>query len=116
MSRDFLITAKDQISGKKTEEILLSGRAPDGEAFFEVDNRGETLFVTLSYPHEVKPGFNVSINKKILDKFESEVVFVAIKNGRHNGIGYFLDTGARSAPDAEPIPLTDLWRRMVSAF
>lgn len=43
-------------------------------------------------------------------------MFVAIKNGRHNGIGYFLDSGARAAPGAEPIPLTELWQRMVSAF
>ena len=43
-------------------------------------------------------------------------MFVAIKNGRHNGIGYFLDTGARAAPQDQPIPLADLWQRMVSAF
>src|SRR5205085_2542263 len=107
---------KNQSSGKKTAELLLSGRAPDGEPLFEVDNRGDTLFVTLSYPHEIKPGFTASFDGKTIHQLESEVIFVAIKNGRHNGIGYFLDTGARSAPDAEPIPLTDLWRRMVSAF
>ena len=116
MSRDFLVTCKNQASGKKTEEILLSGRAPDGEPLFEVDNRGATLFVTLSYPHEVKQGFEAKFSDLSLGDFSKETVFVAIKNGRHNGIGYFLDTGARSAPDAEPIPLTDLWRRMVSAF
>ena len=49
-------------------------------------------------------------------ELSSAVVFVAIKNGHHNGIGYFLDSGAHSAPGAEPIPLTDLWQRMVSAF
>jgi len=116
MSRDFLVVAKDPGAGKKAEALLLSGRAPDGEPLFEVDNRGDTLFVTLSYPHEIKAGFTASFNNKTIHKFESEIIFVAIKNGRHNGIGYFLDTGARSAPDAEPIPLTDLWRRMVSAF
>jgi hypothetical protein len=47
---------------------------------------------------------------------DEHVVFVAIKNGRHNGIGYFLDTQGRSARDAEPIPLDQLWQRMVSAF
>jgi hypothetical protein len=44
------------------------------------------------------------------------VIFVAIKNGHHNGTGYFLDTGTRAAPAAEPIPLTELWQRMLSAF
>lgn len=116
MSRDFLVVCKDAASGKKAQALLLSGRAPDGEPLFEVDNRGDTLFVTLSYPHEVKPGFQAKFPNVALRDFSRETVFVAIKNGRHNGIGYFLDTGARSAPDAEPIPLTELWHRMVSAF
>jgi hypothetical protein len=72
--------------------------------------------VTLSYPHEIKPQFTASFGGKAVAGFEKEVVFVAIKNGRHNGIGYFIDTGTRGAPGAEPIPLTDRWRRMVSAF
>jgi hypothetical protein len=116
MSRDFLVITKNKGSAKKAEELLLSGRAPDGEPLFEVDNRGDTLFVTLSYPHEIKPVFEARFSSVSLGDFLKETIFVAIKNGRHNGIGYFLDTGARSAPDAEPIPLTDLWRRMVSAF
>jgi len=116
MSRDFLVVCKDKSIGKRTEQLLLSARAVNNEPLFEVDNRGDSLFVTLSYPHEIDSGFEVySENGKIAD-FERQVVFVAIKNGRHNGIGYFLDTGARAAPGAEPIPLTDLWRRMVSAF
>jgi hypothetical protein len=44
------------------------------------------------------------------------VVFVAIKNGHHNGIGYFLDTGSRATAQGEPIPLSELWQRMVAAF
>jgi hypothetical protein len=106
MSRDFLIHCKDAASAKRTEERLLSRRAPDGEPLFEVDNRGESLFATLSYPHEIKPS----------DPLSRDVVFVAIKNGRHNGIGYFIDTDQSAAPGAEPIPLTELWSRMVSAF
>jgi hypothetical protein len=115
MSRDFLVVCKDAASGKKTEQALLSGRAPDGEPLFEVDNRGESLFVTLSYPHEIQRGFEAKFSTSVVKDLSEDTVFVAIKNGRHNGIGYFLDTGARSAPDAEPIPLADLWQRMVSA-
>ena len=105
MSRDFLVTFKEKESARRTQLKLLAQHAADGERLFEVDNRGESLFVTLSYPREIKEG-----------PLKSEVVFVAIKNGQHNGIGYFLDTGARAAPEAEPIPLTELWQRMVSAF
>ena len=116
MSRDFLVVCGDAGAAGKTEEILSSGRAPDGLPLFEVDNRGATLFVTLTYPHEIKAGFRASFAGKEVKRLEEHVVFVAIKNGRHNGIGYFLDTQGRSARDAEPIPLDQLWQRMVSAF
>jgi hypothetical protein len=116
MSRDFLVICKDRASGKNADERLLAGRAPDGEPLFEVDNRGDTLFATLSYPHEIKAGFEATFPDYAMTDFSKETVFVAIKNGRHNGIGYFLDTGGRAAPEAEPIPLAELWQRMVSAF
>jgi hypothetical protein len=116
MSRDFLVVCKDKSVGEKTQRLLLTVRAVNNEPLFEVDNRGDSLFVTLSYPHEIDTGFELYLENKKISDFEKHVVFVAIKNGRHNGIGYFLDTGARAAPSAEPIPLTDLWQRMVSAF
>ena len=116
MSRDFLVVCKDKNTGKRTEQLLLAARAVNGEAMFEVDNRGDSLFATLSYPHEISQDFELFFRDGKLTGFEKQVIFVAIKNGRHNGIGYFLDTGARAAPGAEPIPLTDLWQRMVSAF
>ena len=83
---------------------------------FEVDNRGASVFVTLAWPHDIPEKFAVHFDGQIFPDFSREVVFVAIKNGRHNGIGYFIDTGSRAAPGAEPIPLTELWDRMVSAF
>lgn len=104
MSRDFLVVCADGPAAARSEEILARQQAPDGVHLFEVDNRGETLFVTLSYPHDIPTAL------------AKDVVFIAIKNGRHNGIGYFLDTGARAAPHDAPIPLEQLWQRMVSAF
>jgi hypothetical protein len=104
MSRDFLVVCASAAQAARTETLLKRQTAPDGVSLFEVDNRGDTLFATLSYPHDIPPGL------------AGDVVFVAIKNGRHNGIGYFLDTGARAAPQDEPIPLAQLWQRMVSAF
>lgn len=104
MSRDFLVVCANASQASATQNLLTGQRAPDGLPIFEVDNRGETLFVTLTYPHDIPA------------ELAKDVVFVAIKNGRHNGIGYFLDTGARAAPHDEPIPLAQLWQRMVSAF
>ncbi len=105
MSRDFLVACASAEAARRLHLTLLEQRAPDGERLFEVDNRGESLFVTLAYPRDITDS-----------ELRKHVVFVAIKNGRHNGIGYFLDTGSRGAPEAEPIPLSDLWQRMVSAF
>jgi hypothetical protein len=116
MSRDFLVTCAGREQAAATAARLAAGRASDGQPLFEVDNRGETLFVTLAYPREVKPGLAAVFDGTTMADFAGAVVFVALKNGHHNGIGYFLDSGAPALPDAEPIPLTDLWQRMVSAF
>jgi len=116
MSRDFLVVCRSTAAAAASAARLASGRAPDGLPLFAVDNRGESLFVTLAYPREVKPASPVRFDGAAVEDFSREVVFVALKNGRHNGIGYFLDTGAPAPAAAEPIPLTELWRRMVSAF
>ncbi len=116
MSRDFLVVCESAAQGAATAARLASGRAADGLPLFGVDNRGESLFVTLTYPREVKPGLAARFESAALEDLSREVVFVALKNGHHNGIGYFLDTGARAPAGAEPIPLTELWQRMVSAF
>jgi hypothetical protein len=116
MSRDFLVTCKDAAAAERTARTLESGRAADGLPLFEVDNRGETLFVTLSYPREIGKDFQARFNGTVIADFAAHTVFVAIKNGHHNGAGYFLDTGTRAAKPQESIPLTELWQRMVSAF
>ena len=116
MSRDFLVTCAGRAQAAATATRLASGRTADGLPLFEIDNRGDSLFVTLAYPREVKPGLAARFEGASIEDLAREVVFVALKNGHHNGIGYFLDSGARSAPGAEPIPLTELWQRMVSAF
>ena len=116
MSRDFLVTCADPAQAAATASRLASGRAPDGAPVFAVDNRGDSLFVTLAYPRDIPPGTAAIFDGGRVDDFRAEVVFVAIKNGHHNGIGYFLDTATRSAPQAEPIPLTELCRRVLDAF
>jgi len=116
MSRDFLVNCADAAQCGQVAAVLASGKAPDGIPLFELDNRGSSLFVTLSYPHEITAGFRAQFTRASIDDLSRDVVFVAIKNGHHNGIGYFLDTGGRARPQAEPIPLSELWHRMVTAF
>jgi len=116
MSRDFLVNCADAAQSARAGALLRSGKAPDGTPLFEVDDRGRSLFVTLSYPHDIERGLRAEFSGGRTEELSEEVVFVAIKNGHHNGIGYFLDTGARSSPQSEPIPLGELWQRMVAAF
>lgn len=116
MSRDFLVNCASDEQGARVAAILRSGKAPDGTALFEADNRGRSVFATLSYPHEIAAGFRAQFDAASIDDLSREVVFVALKNGHHNGIGYFLDTAVRATPQSAPIPLSDLWRRMVAAF
>lgn len=116
MSRDFLVNCSGAVQSARAAATLRSGSASDGTPLFEVDDRGSSVFATLSYPHEIAAGFQARFATASIDDLSREVVFVAIKNGHHNGIGYFLDTGAQATPQSEPIPLSELWQRMVTAF
>ena len=120
MSRDFVVTFADTRQASAAQTLLCSGRDSNDTPLFEVDNRGSSLFVTLTYPHAIGPGFRARFGDDWLDKFADDVVFVAIKNAHHNSIGYLLDTGAtgtrRFERNDEAIALTDVWQRIVSAF
>ncbi len=116
MSRDFLVTCASAEDARATQARLASGRASDGGALFEVDNRGTSLFVTLAYPNEIGDGMTATFDGASVDDLSKEVVFVALKNAHHNGIGYLLDTGAKASPAAEPIALGSVCTRVAEAF
>ena len=115
MSRDFLVVCGDRAQAAATAARLASGRA-GGVPLFEVDSRGDSLFVTLAYPREITAGLAAAFDGAGIPDLARETVFVALKNGHHNGIGYFADSGERAAPGAAPFPLTELWQRMLGAF
>jgi len=94
MSRDFLVVCCDAKQAAHARTRLASAVARDGLPLFEVDNRGVDLFVMLTYPREISPGFEFTVGGATFSGLERDVVFVALKNGQHNGTGYFLDTGA----------------------
>jgi hypothetical protein len=117
MSRDFVVEFGDAMEAKRAEETLLLGLAPDGQGLFEVDNRGASLFVTLSYPDRIDSGMRLSFGAREIADFGQEAVFVAVKNAQHNGIGYLLDTGeSKASPYDAPAPLKGIWDRVVAAF
>jgi hypothetical protein len=95
MSRDFLVVCRDTEQAKQAQGRLASAVAnKDALPLFQVDNRGVDLFVTLTYPREISPGFEMTVGEERFSGLDQDVVFVALKNGQHNGTGYFLDTGA----------------------
>lgn len=114
MSRDFLIEFVDQQSANNAETLLQSIVAMDGAQVFTVSNRGTSLFVELIYASNIERGSFITVNGSSLDLYDF-VAFVAIKNGEHDGIGYFVDT-QNPKPANTRIPLSDVHKRIVSAF
>jgi len=106
MSRDFLVSCSSAAEALRCEGVLASVRAAaDGLELFEIDNRGAELFVSLTYPHEISEGFDYCVGNMVFENQRQAVAFVAVKNGAHHGIGYFLDTGGKVPAR---FPLSDL--------
>lgn len=88
MTRDFLIefsSKKDAIEAQNTlNQIKVNNKL---QMFGNIDNRGLSLFVTLTYPDEIKSNTIITINSTIV-QLDKEVVFVAVKNGMHQSMGF----------------------------
>ena len=100
MTRDFLIKFENEQQTQAAQNVLISVRVDEDVPMFgEIDNRGNSLFVTMTYPKEISPStlYWVGGHKAPL---LPEVSFVAIKNGMHQEEGYaFFTPGiARYAP------------------
>ena len=92
MSRDFLIEFTSVKAALNAEDLLNSiVMDRDNEKVFKIDNRGSSLFIELIYSKEITEEDSISSKEYDLHvtQFKSLISFVAIKNGEHNGIGYF---------------------------
>lgn len=118
MTRDFLIEFDTPTSAAAAATKLDSFRSNvDGKPIFgDIENRGESLFLSLVYPHEIGPCFEVRFDGGSLD-LAGWVTFVAIKNGRHdpNGFAYFRGGIARNAP-ADGAHIRSLYGTVMSQF
>lgn len=56
--------------------------------FTEIEDRGNSIFATLTYPREIKQSARVLFAGGVIEDFSSMVTFVAIKNGMHSTKGY----------------------------
>jgi hypothetical protein len=116
MSRDFRVECTSPAQARQAQERLRAARAADGTPLFEVDNRGADLFVMLTYPSEIGPGFTFGIGSESYSGLERDVAFVALKNGQHNGTGYFVDTGTSFCNREVTFPLKELPQRVMEAL
>lgn len=101
MTRDFLIEfssrEETQIALKKLKSLFIGETGI--QLFGEIDDRGLSLFVTLSYPNEILPGSSVKSDNDEFDIYP-HLAFVALKNGKHHckGYAFFSDGLVEHAP------------------
>jgi len=117
MTRDFLIefeNEKDMIDAQKS---LLKVQSSKGESIFgEVDNQDGSLFVSLTFSNDVNDDFVILLNGKKYESFKDDIVFVAIKNGHHDSLGYYLDTERKPEELNNNIPLADIFKFIIGHF
>ena len=89
----------------------------DQLVFSEIEDRGTSLFVTLTYPNEILPTDVVGVEGSIIVRdFGSLVSFVAIKNGMHSGKGFaFLSPGAIAKAPVGPVHVASLFSLALEA-
>ncbi len=101
MTRDFLIEFENEQQAQAAQDILVSVRVDGDEAqlFGEIDNRGKSLFVTLTYPKEITESTIYRVGN-LRAPLLPEISFVAIKNGMHQeeGFAFFTPGVAKNAP------------------
>lgn len=92
MTRDFLIDFASEQQASVAQDILASISVEEGAPLFgDIDNRGKTLFVTLTYAMEITAITKYHVGDRKLSLLP-EVSFVAIKNGMHQDEGFAFFT------------------------
>ncbi|MBP98450.1 hypothetical protein CMK18_21075 [Candidatus Poribacteria bacterium] len=119
MSRDFAIFPKNIDDTNKIENVFSNCRilGYPNKSVFTVDNRGDSLFVSLVWSDDITEDTAISINGSLIADFRSCVGFVAVKNGHHNPIGYFLDTAEnKTEGNNKSIPITEIFNKILNHF
>jgi hypothetical protein len=103
MTRDFLVEFENTQDALAAQNVLASVRIVSDNAplFGDIDNRGNSLFVTLTYPKEITRSTHYRVGDRKA-RLLPEVSFVAIKNGMHQeeGFAFFTPGVAFNAPES----------------
>ena len=117
MTRDFLIEFESEQDLIEAEEALSNIKSIRGDNIFsEVDNRGGDLFVSLTFSEDIGDNFSIFLNEKKYEDFRNDVVFVAIKNGHHDSLGYYLDTERKPGQLKDKVPLKNIFTYIMNHF
>ncbi len=117
MSRDFTINFKSEADAKLAQiilgEIKIIGKIEP--LFGVIENRATELFITLTYSNEILVGDMIKVGLKKY-KIYKDVVFVAVKNGKHISKGYaFCSIGLKKIFPKNGSHVKELYT-MVSKF
>ncbi len=119
MTRDFEIIFDNNKDLSDAKNILknIKSKKNNLNIFSEIEERDKSLFVVLTYPHEVKKDDILTVNENIELNFFNELVFVAIKNGMHNTKGYvFCSSSTDLNLPKEPVHIFKLHEMILSHF
>ncbi len=115
MSRDFLIVFDSRADAECTSAILNAARI-NGAPAFQLEDRGNDIFVELVYSRDLDDTAELTSGPVTIAGLRGELVFVAIKNGVHSGVGYFSDSGRPAAALPATIPLAELHQGVLEVF
>ncbi len=99
MTRDFLVSFDSSLDAINAQSLLEGLYINETPMFNEIDNRGESIFVTLTYPFEILKGDKLKLAGNVVAEASDYTVFVAIKNGMHQSKGYNFFTSKLTATD-----------------
>jgi hypothetical protein len=109
MSRDFLLEVTDNKHALEIEKHLNQfSDSVRSKPVFNVDNRGTSLFVEVVYDDDLVESMSFDGPEGIsMGSLKSKLAFVAIKNGKHDGIGYVFSNMPMDLP--QEIKLTEVY-------
>ena len=92
MTRDFLITFNNNEEKKKTIKKLKDFNNINKLEIFLLEERDDSIFVTFCLNKDINSYGEVTIENQKNILLKDHVVFVALKNGMHDGKGYFYSS------------------------